>query len=79
MTYFKANALVDTLNMLDDLLNSKKLGMLLGLSNFLIVHVNKIVVKKIQSTARKKYNINLYPLIIKIMSRQLHDRFQVST
>ena len=59
MTYFKANALVDTLNMLDDLLNSKKLGMLLGLSNFLIVHVNKIVVKKIQSIAKKKYDVEL--------------------
>ena len=59
MTYFKANALVDTINMLDDLLNSKKLNMLLGLSNFLIVHVNKIVVKKIQSIAKKKYEVEL--------------------
>ena len=59
MSYFKANALVDTLNMLEDLLNSKKLNILLGLSNFLIVHVNKIVVKKIQSMARKKYDVEL--------------------
>ena len=41
------------------LVNSKKLTALLGLSNFLINHVNGIVVKKIQSIAKKKYDVDL--------------------
>ena len=59
MKHFNQEGIVNTINMLEDLLNSKKLGILLGLSNFLIVHVNKIVVKKIQSIAKKKYDVDL--------------------
>ena len=59
MKHFNSDAIVNTINMLEDLLNSKKLGILLGLSNFLIIHVNKIVVKKIQSIAKKKYDVDL--------------------
>lgn len=59
MTYFKADGVVKVIDMLSDLVNSKKLGAILGISNFLIVHVNKIVVNKIQSIAKKKYDIDL--------------------
>ena len=59
MDYFKAEAISNTIKMLEDLLRSKKLNLLLGLSNFLVLHVNKIVVKKIQSIAKKKYDVDL--------------------
>ena len=59
MTHFNAIALVDTINMLEDIVNSKKLNFLLGVSNFLITHVNKIVVKKIQNVAKKNYDVDL--------------------
>ena len=59
MDYFKVEAISKTIKMLEDLLRSKKLNILLGLSNFLVLHVNKIVVKKIQSIAKKKYDVEL--------------------
>ncbi len=58
MTYFNADGIAKVIDMLDDVVNSKKLDTILGVSNFLINHVNGIVVKKIQSIAKKKYNVN---------------------
>ena len=59
LTHFKADGLLKTVCMLEDLVNSKKLNRYINLSNFLILHVHGIVVKKIQSVARKKYNVEL--------------------
>ncbi len=59
MIHFKSEGVVKIIDMLDDLVNSKKLNALINLSNFLILHVNKIVVKKIQSIAKKKYDVIL--------------------
>ena len=59
MIHFNAESLVKIIGMVEDLVNSKKLNRLINLSNFLILHLNRIVVKKIQSIAKKKYNINL--------------------
>ncbi|MBR6071293.1 MAG: DUF2974 domain-containing protein [Acholeplasmatales bacterium] len=59
MTYFKADGIAKVIDMLDDLVNSKKLGTILGVSNFLITHVNGIVVKKVQSIVKKKYDVEL--------------------
>ena len=59
MVHFNAQSMVNILGMVEDLVNSKKLNRLINLSNFLILHLNRIVVKKIQSIAKKKYNINL--------------------
>ncbi|MCR5646788.1 MAG: DUF2974 domain-containing protein, partial [Acholeplasmatales bacterium] len=59
MTYFNAESFCKVIDMIDDLINSKKLGAILGISNFLIVHVNKIVVNKIHSIIKKKYDIDL--------------------
>jgi len=59
MIHFNAEGIVKIIDMLDELVNSKKLNTLLNLSNFLILHVNKIVVKKIQSICKKKYNVDL--------------------
>ena len=59
LTHFKADGLLKTVCMLEELVNSKKLNRYINLSNFLILHVHGIVVKKIQSVARKKYNVEL--------------------
>ncbi len=59
MIHFKADAILNVVDMLDELVNSKKLSALINISNFLILHVNKPLVKKIQSIARKKYNAEL--------------------
>ena len=59
MTYFHAEGFCKVIDMIDDLINSKTLGAILGISNFLIVHVNKIVVNKIHSIIKKKYDIDL--------------------
>ena len=59
LTHFKADGLLKTVCMLEDLVNSKKLNRYINLSNFLILHVHGIVVKKIQSVAKKKYNVDL--------------------
>ena len=59
MTYFNANEVVKLLDAVDELVNSNKLNTILNVSNFLILHVNGIVVKKVQSIARKKYGFDL--------------------
>lgn len=59
MAYFNQEGVCQTIDMISDLVNSKKLNAIIGISNFLIVHVNKIVVNKIQSIAKKKYDIDL--------------------
>ena len=59
MTHFNAQSIVNIIQMVEDIVNSKKLNRLINLSNFLILHLNRIVVKKIQNIAKKKYNLNL--------------------
>ena len=59
MSYFNANEVVKILEAVDDVVNSNKLNTILSVSNFLILHVNGIVVKKIQSIAKKKYGFDL--------------------
>lgn len=59
MIHFNAQSIVNIIQMIEDIVNSKKLNRLINLSNFLVLHLNRIVVKKIQNIARKKYNINL--------------------
>jgi len=59
MTYFNVLALINTIQMIEDIVNSKKLNLILGVSSFLVLHVNKIIVKKIKSIAKKNYDIDL--------------------
>ncbi len=59
MTHFKSEGIIKIIDMLEELVTSKKLNTLINFSNFLILHVNKIVVKKIQSIAKKKYGVDL--------------------
>ena len=59
MIHFHTEGVIKIIDMLEELVTSKKLNRLINLSNFLILHVNKIVVKKIQSIAKKKYDVDL--------------------
>jgi len=59
MIHFKSEGIVKVIDMLEELVTSKKLNKLINFSNFLILHVNKIVVKKIQSIVKKKYDVEL--------------------
>ena len=59
MVNFKAEGMVKVVDMMDDMITSKKLSAIIDLSNFLIMHVNGVVVKQVQGFCRKKYNIEL--------------------
>lgn len=50
---------VKVIDMFNDLVTSKKLNAIIDLSNFLIMHVNGIVVKQVQNVCKKKYGIEL--------------------
>ncbi len=59
MANFNAGGMVKVIDMLEDMITSKKLSTLIDLSNFLIMHVNGVVVKQVQGLCRKKYGIDL--------------------
>ncbi len=59
MLSFKADHIVKIIDMFGELLNSRRLKAVAGISNFLILHVNGAVVRKIQSIARSKYEVEL--------------------
>lgn len=59
MLNFKMEGAVKVIDMFDDLVTSKKLNAIIDLSNFLIMHVNGIVVKQVQNVCKKKYGIEL--------------------
>jgi len=59
MHNFGADDVVKILNMLEGLVNSKKFSAIINLSDFLIHHVNRIVVSQVQSFCNKKYGIQL--------------------
>lgn len=59
MLNFKMESAVKIIDMFEDLVTSKKLSTIIDLSNFLITHVNGIVVKQIQGICRKKYGVEL--------------------
>lgn len=59
MRNFNAEETVKLIEMLEDLVTSKKLSTIIDLSNFLITHVNGVVVKQIRSLCLKKYGIEL--------------------
>ncbi|ORX83245.1 hypothetical protein BCR32DRAFT_267129 [Anaeromyces robustus] len=59
LTHFKADDILKTISIFEDLINSEKLNKLIDLSNFLALHVHKVVVKMIKSTVKKNYNVKL--------------------
>lgn len=56
---FKMDDALKIVDMLSDFVTSRKLGAALNLSNFLIRHVNSVVVKQVQNICRRKYGIEL--------------------
>ena len=61
MTAFNALDILKVIDMVDDLISSRKLNALLGLTDFLVVHVNRPITKSIRSFAKKKYDVDLQP------------------
>ena len=59
MHNFGADEVVKILNMLEGLVNSRKFSAIVNLSDFLIHHVNRIVVSQVQNFCSKKYGIQL--------------------
>lgn len=59
MRNFQSEETVKLIDMLEDLVTSKKLSAIIDLSNFLIMHVNGVVVKQIRNLCLKKYNVEL--------------------
>ena len=59
MVNFHAQSMVKVIDMMEDMITSKKLSTIIDLSNFLILHVNGVVVKQVQGFCRKKYNLDL--------------------
>ncbi len=59
MVNFHAQNMVKVIDMMEDMITSKKLSTIIDLSNFLILHVNGVVVKQVQGLCRKKYNLDL--------------------
>ena len=59
MHNFGADDVVRIINMLEGLVNSKKFSTIVNLSDFLIHHVNRIVVSQVQNFCSKKYGIQL--------------------
>ena len=61
MTAFNALDILKVIDMVDDLISSRKLNALLGLTDFLVVHVNRPITKSIRNYVRKKYDVDLKP------------------
>jgi len=59
LTHFKADDILKTISIFEDLIYSEKLNKLINLSNFLALHVHKAVVKMIKTTVKNKYNVKL--------------------
>ena len=59
MHSFHADGIVKMLDMLEGLVDSRKLTAIISLSDFLINHVNRVVVRQVQNFCAKKYDIQL--------------------
>ena len=59
MHNFGADEVVRILNMLEGLVGSRKFSAIVNLSDFLIHHVNRVVVNQVQNFCKKKYGIFL--------------------
>ena len=61
MTAFNALDILKVIDMVDDLISSRKLNALLSLTDFLVVHVNRPITKSIRNFVKKKYDVDLKP------------------
>ena len=84
MTSFHSEDILKIIDMVDDLINSKKLNALLGFTDFLVGHVSKPIVRTVQNFARKKYGIELKPdqigsiLQISTLTRQMLSSLELN-
>lgn len=59
MNHFGMNDFSKIIDMIAEMITSKKLDTILNLSNFLALHVTGIAIKAIQSIAKKKFDVEL--------------------
>lgn len=59
LTAFRMEGILKLIDMFDDLVNSRKLNALLGLTDFLVVHAGRPITKRIRSFVKKKYDVEL--------------------
>ena len=59
LTAFRAEGILKIINMFDDLVNSRKLNALLGVTDFLVSHANRPITKRIRAFVKKKYDVEL--------------------
>ena len=59
MHSFHADQVVKTLDMLEDLVQSRRFGAYITVSDFLIQHVNSVMVRQVQAYCSRKYRIDL--------------------
>lgn len=84
MTAFNALDILKVIDMVDDLISSRKLNALLGLTDFLVVHVNRPITKSIRNFVKKKYDVDLKPeqigsiLQITTLTRQMLKNLELN-
>ncbi len=61
MTVFNATDILKIIDMVDDLVSSKKINALLGVTDFVIGHATKSVTRTIRNTIKKKYDVDIPP------------------
>ncbi len=59
MTAFHSEEILKIINMVDGLVNSRKLNAILGVSDFLVGHVNRPIAKTAQGFIKKNYDIDI--------------------
>ena len=59
MKHFGMDDFSNMIDMMSEIIQSKKLDTIVNLSNFLALHVSHVVTKIIQSVAKKKYGVSL--------------------
>lgn len=58
-SHFQMDAIIDSIDMIQNFVASKKFTAALNISNFLIMHVSSLVVQRIRSVAKKQYDVDL--------------------
>ena len=59
MHSFQADGILKVLDMLEDMVLSRKIGVFINLSDFLIQHVSSVVVKQVQGYCSRRHSIDL--------------------
>ncbi len=84
MTTFGSEDILKIIDMVEDMTGSKKLNALLGVTDFLVGHASKPIVRTVQNLAKKKYDIDLKPdqiesiLRIATLTRQMIETLKIN-